>query len=1252
MFQAPLLPEHYVDRPEISRDLKQRLLANDRTLVVSAIHGLGSVGKSTSAAALAHDGDIQNHFSDGILWATLGQEPNVLQKLSHWVHDLGDYNYPVTDMHSTSLHLRTLLMDKAMLLVVDDAWIDKNNGWEYVKAFNVGGSRCCLLVTTRDGSIGNVLGANTYPLDVMTKTQALELLTQKIKTLGKQLEASEIKSAKALAEAVGYLPLALELAAVQVANGTTWQALIADIQQEIARLRSLQDPGIRNIGYDDKFKKVSLQASLNLSIKRLEENDRECFAWLGVLPEDANITHLMTATLWDIDERDASETLMFFRSQALLLPGVTLADGTITYRLHDLFHDLARNLLTASPKPKRQGDLLGLGINWKDAHVQLLDKYQQQTADNYWHTLPDDGYIHQYLVWHLEKARKIAEIHQLLREESASGHNGWYEVREKLGQVAGFLTDVSRAWELTESEFEKNPSHVISLQCKYGLIVSSLNSLSANIPEALLVVLVKNGYWKPEQGLAYALQKPDLVAKAYSLIAIADYLPDKLKKQALSTALEKIPQIQNEYYHDKSTRALVLSSLVEKLQSKNLYSEALEIIHQIQDESSRADLLSYFLAEKLPSEDLYSQALKIARKIRDQSDRAKVISSLSEKLQSETLYCEVLEIISQSLHESDRAEILSYLVKKIPANLYSEALEVVRKIWDEYHRARVLSSLVAKLPENLDSEALETARQIQHEKYRARVLSSLATKLQSQNLYSEVLEIARHIQDEYSRADVLSWLSEKLPENLYSAALETASQIHDEYNRARVLSSLATKLHSEKLHSENLYSEALETAAQIHSELERTHVLSSLAEELPENLYSKALEIASQIQNEYSCAEVLSCLSEKIPENLYSKALEIARTIQNEYYRAGVISSLATKLQSENLHLEALETAGKIQYEFDRATVLSSVVLKLPKKLYFETLQTTRQIHDEEARSIVLSSLVKSLPESLYSEALEIARQIRSGKYRASVLSSLATKLQSKTLYSEALETARQTQDEFYIYKFLSSLAEKLPENMYLEALATACQIQDELYRDRVFSSLAVNLPENLYSEALVTARQIQDKSTRAEILSSLAEKLQSKLLYSEALATARQIQDKSTRAEILSSLAEKLQSKLLYSEALEITSQIQSEYDLVKVLLSLAEKLPENLYSEALEIIRQIQSESDRAKVLSSLLNTMSSSQQKNEVYKMWLEIMKSTLSKLKRKEFQENISVLTPVIYKLGGKDAIMEIVTAIQDVARWWR
>ena len=373
-FQPPPTPEYYVDRPEVILDLKQLLLSYSGTLVITVIHGLGSVGKSTLAAALAHDADIQKHFCDGILWATLGQEPDILALLGGWVQGLGDYNYRATSIEATSAHLNTLLFDKALLLVVDDAWIDENDGWEPVQAFKVGGDRTRMLVTTRDASIANFLGASTFSLDVMTKTQALELLTKKVEQQGKRLQEDEVKSAKALAKAVGYLPLALELAASQVASGTSWQVLIEDIEQEIARLKSFQEPGIRNITNDEKFKKFSLQASLNLSIKRLEENDREFFAWLGVLPEDASITPKITATLWDMDERDAEETLQYLRSQALLLTGVFLADGTVTYRLHDLFHDLARNLLTAPQKPKRQGDLVGFGIKWEDAQAQLLDK--------------------------------------------------------------------------------------------------------------------------------------------------------------------------------------------------------------------------------------------------------------------------------------------------------------------------------------------------------------------------------------------------------------------------------------------------------------------------------------------------------------------------------------------------------------------------------------------------------------------------------------------------------------------------------------------------------------------------------------------------------------------------------------------------------------------------------------------------------------------------------------------------------------
>ncbi len=99
-FQAPPLPSHFVARPEVSQDLKKRLIADSTnhlgTLVISAIHGLGGIGKTILAQALAGDPQVQERFCDGILWATLGQQPDVLSLLQGWIVALNDYDYKPT----------------------------------------------------------------------------------------------------------------------------------------------------------------------------------------------------------------------------------------------------------------------------------------------------------------------------------------------------------------------------------------------------------------------------------------------------------------------------------------------------------------------------------------------------------------------------------------------------------------------------------------------------------------------------------------------------------------------------------------------------------------------------------------------------------------------------------------------------------------------------------------------------------------------------------------------------------------------------------------------------------------------------------------------------------------------------------------------------------------------------------------------------------------------------------------------------
>ncbi|MDZ8096647.1 MAG: NB-ARC domain-containing protein [Nostoc sp. DedQUE05] len=1032
IFQAPPLPTYFVERPEYSDDLKTRLLngssSDSRTLVITAIHGLGSVGKSTLAAALAHNAEIQSRFCDGILWATLGQQPNVLALLSGWVQALGDYSFKPTSVEATSSHLRTLLYDKAVLLVVDDAW-----NTEDAQAFNFGGARCQVLVTTREGHIADALAASTYSLDIMKPDQAMELLTKKLR---REITGTERHSAENLAKGVGYLPLALELAAAEVACGTTWNELLADIQQEVARLTSFDRPEAEEITDEASLKRLSLTASLNLSVKRMPPEKQQHFSWLGVLPEDVNINKMMAATLWQMDKRDAAKMLQYLQNKALLLTGVPLADGMPTYRLHDLFHDLACNLLTAPSEPKHPGDLAGLGLDLADVHAAFLKKYRQKTQNGLWHTLLDDGYIHQYLVWHLEKAGQLEEIHQLLREESATGSNGWYEAREQLAQTGGYITDIARAWELAEANWnELTLPQVVSLQCRYALITASLNSLAASIAVKLLVALVKNNVWTPEQGLAYTLQNPNLAQKVSLLAELVKYLPPNLKKLALQKALIAAKAIQNERY-----RASALSTLADKLLPE-LLPEALATARAIQSEHYRACALSV-LGDKLAPE-LLPEALAVAKAIQDEQYRAAAPSALAENLPPEFLP-EALAAAKVIEDQSNRASVLSAIADKLPPELLPEALAVARTIQDEEYRASALSALADNLPPQLLLEALAVARAIQDERYRAAALTILADK--EPLVLPEALVVARAIQFELHRANALIALADKLP-IVVPEALAAVKAIQFEPHRADALIALADKL-------------------------------------LPE-LLPKALAVARAIQDERDHVSVLIAFASKEPLVL-PEALAAARAIQNERYRADALIALADKLLPEFLP-EALAVARAIQDEPYRASVLIAFASKEPLVLP-EALAAARAIQNERYRADALIALADKLLPEFLPEALAVARAIQDEPYRAFALSVLALKLPPEFL-PEALAAASAIQDERYRAAALTILANKLPSEFLPEALATARTIQDKRYRASVLIAFTDKEPSVL-PEALAAAKLIQSEEPRANALSALADSL------------------------------------------------------------------------------------------------------------------------------------------------------------------
>jgi WD40 repeat protein len=411
--QAPAIKPGYLPRPRETEIVVNLLTQTDTlpSLRKIAIYGLPGSGKSTLAVAVAHEAVVQKHFPDGILWTSLGQEPNLVEILGGWVQELGDYQFKSGDVKSLQSHLNGLVREKAILTVVDDAW-----SAEAASLAIVGGERCAVLLTSREAGIARlaeILPDCLYEIPVMDPDLALQLLAG---SPGSPPSDEELAKGKEIARLLGYLPLALELAAAQThgADSLSWDDLLLDLGKEVARLESLDDPSLRDLSKHDQRKRFSLVSSINLSLKQLKPPDLEKFAWLGVLPEDVEIQAKVAATLWELDEREARAELRYFRDKALLSLDKQDQAGKPSYRLHDTLHDIARRLLVDPLQPQDETSLPGLGLTWEKSHQLFLDRYRSQLDGKNWTTLPEDGYITSRLAWHMVKANLVDELHSLL----------------------------------------------------------------------------------------------------------------------------------------------------------------------------------------------------------------------------------------------------------------------------------------------------------------------------------------------------------------------------------------------------------------------------------------------------------------------------------------------------------------------------------------------------------------------------------------------------------------------------------------------------------------------------------------------------------------------------------------------------------------------------------------------------------------------------------------------------------------------
>ncbi|GAA2386382.1 AfsR/SARP family transcriptional regulator [Streptomyces viridochromogenes] len=366
--QLPATVPDFTGRSSFVSELSDVLSsAEGRVMAVSAVAGIGGVGKTTLAVHVAHQ--ARAAFPDGQLYVDLqGAGPRAAEPetvLGSFLRALGTADAAIPDsLEERAALYRSVLDGRRVLVLLDNA-----RDAAQVRPLLPGTDGCAALVTSRVRMV-DLAGAHLVDLDVMSPEEALALFTR---IVGEERVAAEREAALDVVAACGFLPLAIRIAASRLAARRTWtvSSLAAKLAAERRRLDELQAGDL------------AVKATFELGYKALEPAQARAFRLLG-LADGPDISLAAAAAVLDLPVEDTEDLLEPLVDMSLL---ESAAPGR--YRFHDLVRLYARSCAERDEHPPGEREA---------ALSRLLDFYLATVSGVYLIERPGDR-----LVDHLER---------------------------------------------------------------------------------------------------------------------------------------------------------------------------------------------------------------------------------------------------------------------------------------------------------------------------------------------------------------------------------------------------------------------------------------------------------------------------------------------------------------------------------------------------------------------------------------------------------------------------------------------------------------------------------------------------------------------------------------------------------------------------------------------------------------------------------------------------------------------------------
>jgi WD40 repeat protein len=438
LFAVPSLPPHFLGRPELMRRVRDALLVDLQTpqVITSAdarvgMQGMGGIGKSVLAAALARNREVRQSYPDGIVWISCGQNltrDDLLSRQRDLAKHLGG-DKPFDSLPQGQGVLRELLAAKAVLLILDDTWQASD-----AQAFDVLGPRCRMLVTTRDTGILHALHGEHIPVSLFTEPEALQLLAAAVEI---EVAALPPEAREVVAEC-GCLPLAVALSGGMAKAGHSWKDIV-----EAFREADLEWAENRE-GANQQHR--TIWNAMKASVDVLSKDEQWRFAELAVFDTDDTVPEATAHVLWthtgELSDRNCTKLLINLAERSLVqLDANPDASGKPQrrFRLHDLLHDYAVRIV---------GEPVAL-------HGKLVEAYRKQCPDG-WHTGPNDGYFFEKLPHHLIESGRGLELRATLRSLC------WTYAKVAANLAPGLIDDFALAEKSLPADSDGILSHLAS----------------------------------------------------------------------------------------------------------------------------------------------------------------------------------------------------------------------------------------------------------------------------------------------------------------------------------------------------------------------------------------------------------------------------------------------------------------------------------------------------------------------------------------------------------------------------------------------------------------------------------------------------------------------------------------------------------------------------------------------------------------------------------------------------------------------